>query len=333
MKTMNAGARLCGARVYPILAMALCATALGACAAPTAPTSDEGAANTAGAETAAVDAPSAALDEGPSRDAVASPTPAPEIARITLAADHVVKFVQLDGGVLVTESKRPGMESALQRLGADPSKMTARDVFLALASPGTPMPAGIAKLDTRITRVAGWGRVDVDYGATAPRAVDHDACNNDTFTDSTYGGILPTNQAWLDRHPNEPYETFLYGYQAETYRKVNGERFAFNLKRGNVLQFRAKGCLEVKEGAGQPRHRYWNHVEQRYVDFDPVIELFYRKSGTNSYFAAVSGTVPVGDTDAFEWAFFGDNGDRYDWWFRVSRGQPQDVIDYMRSYL
>lgn len=61
--------------------------------------------------------------------------------------------------------------------------------------------------------------------------------------------------------------------------------------------------------------------------------LFYRRTGTTNYTTAAFTPVAVGQTLAFEIAHFGDGNKRYDWWFRVTRAQPQDFVDYMRSYL
>ncbi len=303
--------------VFPLLAIAL-----GACAAPTGSESGEATSDPA---TSGPDIAVAGSD-------VVSNEVAPELARITLAKDHAVVFSDLEGGILVSEVSRPGMVSALSTLGLDAAHATARDVFEALAPRGTEVPARIAKLASHGARPMGWGREKVDFGTPVTISGGDQACNNAAFTAATYGGILPNNQAWLDRNPSEEYSQFLYQYQDGILIQKTSPRYELNMKRLGVTQFRAKGCLEVKEGAGLARHGYWNHVQNKWVDLDPQIGLFYRKSGAANYSIALAPSVPVGQTGAIEWAFFGDAGKSYDWWFRVTRALPQDVVDYMRSY-
>ncbi len=307
--------------VFPLLAIAI---ALGACAAPTGPEVSE---------TAAATEPTASAPDiaGAGGDVVSEEV-APELARITLAQDHAVVFSDLDGGVLVSELAKPGMVSALGALGLDPAHATARDVFEALAPAGTVAPERIARLESRVARPLGWGREKADFGAPVSISGGDQACNNTAFTAATYGGILPNNLAWLDKNPSEEYSQFLYQYQDGILRQKFSPRFELNLKRAGVTQFRAKGCLQVKEGVGLSRHGYWNHVQNKWIDMDPEIGLFYRKSGAANYSIAIAPSVPVGQTGSIEWAFFGDAGKSYDWWFRVTRALPQDVVDYMRSY-
>lgn len=305
--------------VFPLLAVAV-----GACAAPSA--SEPGELANA-AEPAARQA-----DVSGAGDDIISEQAAPELARITLAKDHTVVFTDLEGGVLVSELAKPGMASALGTLGLDPQHATARDVFEALAPAGTIPPERVAKLGSLVSRPMGWGRDKVDFGAPVNISGSDGACNNASFTAATYGGMLPNNQAWLDQHPSEEYSQSLYQYQDGILREKVSPRYMSNMKRLGVTQFRAKGCLEVKEGVNLARHGYWNHVQSKWVDLDPEIGLFYRKSGAANYSIAVSAQIPVGQTGALEWAFFGDAGKSYDWWFRVTRALPQDVVDYMRSY-
>lgn len=143
----------------------------------------------------------------------------------------------------------PSALTVLGEAGVDAEHATARDLFEALAPPGTAIPEGLSKLETRLTQPMGWGLAKADFGSTTLSG-GNNACNNTSFQASTYGGILPTNDAWLDRHPSEAYDQFLYDYQDGILRKKCSTRYLFELKRGNVLQFRGKGCLEVKEGAG-----------------------------------------------------------------------------------
>lgn len=303
--------------VFPLLAIAL-----GACAAPTGAEGGEAISDPA---TSGADIAVAGSD-------VVSNDVAPELARLTLAKDHAVVFSDLDGGILVSEVRKPGMASALSMPGLDAAHASARDVFEALAPQGTEVPARIAKLASHGARPMGWGREKVDFGAPVTISGQDEACNNAAFTAATYGGMLPNNQAWLDQHPSEEYSQFLYQYQDGILIQKTSPRYELNMKRLGVTQFRAKGCLEVKEGAGLARHGYWNHVQNKWVDLDPQIGLFYRKSGAANYSIALAPSVPVGQTGAIEWAFFGDAGKSYDWWFRVTRALPQDVVDYMRSY-
>jgi hypothetical protein len=297
------------------------ALAISACAAPQG-----------GEETEGMNgpAPAADTDDGDTSsapgEAVAGESK--EVASLELGEGHRVSFIAVDESVLVVEIGAQG-QSALSRLTELGAGTTARDVFHALSRPGIEAPEAISRLGETIAGHAqGWG---LELVPQQTMSGGHNACNDATFTASTYGGILPDNGTWLNRHPGEEYDEYLYTDGDHT--QHFSPRVAFHLTRPNTLQFRGKGCLEVKEGAGQPLHRYYDPSVGHSVDRNPQMSLLARKSGTTSWYAKVNLNVPVGVTQPFEWAWFGAGSTRYDWQFRVIRAQPQDYIDYMRSYL
>lgn len=264
------------------------------------------------------------------------------VASLTIGQDHEINFVEIEEeagppNVLVSETHRPRSLSALEQLiELAREGVTAHDVFYAMSERGTEVPERIALLEQGLTGVAqGWGLrrlKKLGNQEVSNAGANANACTNSTFTASTYGGILPNNASWLDRHPSEEYSQYLYSYQDGILRHVNSPRVAFTLSRYNIRQYRGKVCLETIEGAGLPVHGYYDN-NNVWHNLNPHVSFLYRRPNNNGWYSAASMTVPVGQTQAMEWAWFGWNNELWDWRVSASRAHPQDYIDYMRSYL
>lgn len=264
------------------------------------------------------------------------------VAELTLGDEHTLTFTEIEPGdgppdILVSETHGRESPSALTTL-ADlrGSEVTAHDVFFALSKPGTVVPPRIAELGRRLAdRAQGWGLETVEgFEKLQPVLAGANACSNGSFTSATYGGILPNNSSWLDRHPNDPYSHYLYTYYGPNgLTQVSTPRYAFTLARYDILQYRGKACVESIEGAGLSSHRYYHNGLDQFMTLDPMASFQYRRPGDTGWYVARSITVPANTTRSMEWAWFGYNNQRWDWRMTVSRALPQDYIDYMRSYL
>jgi hypothetical protein len=286
--------------------------------------------------------PSASGDRGNDGNVV-SIDAAKIIAELQIADDHTVTFTEIESGgegpadIVVSESHGKSSPSALTTI-ADlrASTVTAHDVFFALSELGVAVPPRIKQLDRSIAgREQGWGLGELKKIATVqPMLAGANACANASFEAATYGGILPNNSKWLDRHPSNKYSHFLYSYYGPNgLTNVSTDRFDFTLARYDISQYRGKACLESIEGAGLATHRYYHHGLDQWMDLNPVASFQYRRPGDTNWTVAKSINVPANSTKSMEWAWFGHNNEKWDWRMTVSRALPQDYVDYMRSYL
>jgi hypothetical protein len=291
--------------------------------------------------TANDESPSSKEDKGDDTNAVEDEQK--PLAELAIADGHKLTFTEVGASqkasILVAESHSPEQPSALVRLDELKAPgVTARDVFFALSKNGTALPERIAMLEETIRgRAQGWGLEKITPSVpetTTPLSGGNKACENGSFVASTYGGILPTNDAWLDRHPDTEYSHYLYTYYGPNgLTQVSSPRYSFTLARYDIRQYRGKACFETIEGAGLPLHKYFHNGDDQWVNLDPLVAFHYRTPGSTTWKSATSMTVPVGQTKAIEWAWFGNDNQEWDWRVNVSRAQPQDYVDYMRSFL
>ncbi len=283
---------------------------------------------------------SAASDEGvwdiPGTPTEAEVPPDSPVAVVELGERHHLKFVRLpDTDTVFVSEKGEGTDvSALElveaELAADGGH-TAKDVFIALTESGVPIPDALESLDAA-AREQGWALPlledarlrDVGYSNSTP------ACNNSSFTATTYGGIIAHNATWLDRHPWSQYSHYLgYWSGAQHYTP----RVSATLERHNILQYRGKLCYEQMDCVvGQSCHTAVQGWGQSPTYLAPRISFQYRRPGVTSWTTADYEYVARGSTTWIDWAFFGVGNERWDWRMNTTGGQAQDWLDYMRSY-
>lgn len=285
------------------------------------------------------DAVDRASDEAPASPETAETKEAPaDVVALRTPSGSEVRFLPIvagdSRGVLMVESGEDGT-LVLDRLTelAGGAELGSRDVWKALAEPGVELPKAleVTGRELRSDLAQGWARALVEPTQSSLYSF---ACDNDSFTASTPGGLLSDVFTRLDtndeQHPSRwSYDCYSDFWDGNCY--FDNRQYAATWY--GLNHWRGKACGHPFDRVGEETHTLV--IGGSYYTIEPQVWFMYKTSNQTWQQAHLAGgggyDFPIGATTVHWWAFDRTTGSALDWRLAIRQAKAWDQFDVLMS--
>ncbi len=255
------------------------------------------------------------------------------IVAVETPTGSTLRFLQVgkdgEAGVLVVESGAPETMVMDRLLDAEGAGLGPHDLFMALTEEGTPIPTRLmaGKQEAKSSVRQGWARAKLPKSSSLLGDV---ACDNDTFTASTPGGLLTTTFTRLDTNSEE--NPSLWDDDTVCNAGIcTGGRKQYEARWNGLTQWRGKVCGHPYDRVNEPTHTICYYPGPTCLLETPEVWFEYNTPGSSTVNYAGGGQFPVNSTTTLWWAWYGNPGVTYDWRINIHDAMPWDQFDVLMS--
>jgi hypothetical protein len=281
-----------------------------------------------------IELPDLAGDEAAAAPAAGEPV---VLATVTTPTGSTLRFLQIRAegadGVLVLEGGDDGalvLDRLLDHAGVE---LGAREIFAAVTGPGTEIPEALPSkgAEEAASLPRGWA-IDLIEPVTTMSGSEF-ACNNDSFTSSTPGGLLADVFTRLDTNDEQNPSLWDSDCYAPGDGHCYGDSNEYNALWYGMNKWRGKACGYPYNRVNETTHTFCSPSGGGCFTVLPEVWFLYKSSSETWQQAhlADSAAFSLNTTQAYAWYYNGASGASLDWKLRIRYAKAWDEFDILMS--